>query len=156
MLGRDSDLLAGLHEDDASQVLLLGAPRALSPGQVVFELGDEARDLYLVKEGRIELTLPMWVGGRQEDVPVEERVPAQMLGWSALVPPHRFTLKATATVETELLALPREDLLGFLSSRPEVGLAVMTNLAAIVGQRFQVFQTMWLRQVQRALETRDG
>jgi hypothetical protein len=79
-----------------------------------------------------------------------------MLGWSALVPPHRFTLKATAAVETELLSIPREDLMKLFSSRPEVGLVVLTNLAAIVGQRFQVFQTMWLRQVQRAVEMQNG
>jgi CRP/FNR family cyclic AMP-dependent transcriptional regulator len=156
MLQHESDLLAGLSPDEASQVLVLGGSRALSPGEVIFQLGDEARDLYLVKKGRVELTLPMRVGGRQEDVPVEERMPAQMLGWSALVPPHRFTLKATATVETELLVIPREDLQRFLTSRPELGLMVMTNLAAIVGQRFQLFQTMWLRQVQRAVEMRNG
>jgi CRP-like cAMP-binding protein len=156
MLSHESDLLARLSPDDSSQVLLLGGSRTLSPGEVIFELGDEARDLYLVKAGRVELTLPMRVGGRQEDVPVEERTASQMLGWSALVPPHRFTLKATATAETELLVLPREELQRFLSSHPEVGLVVMTNLAAIVGQRFQLFQTMWLRQVQRAVEMRNA
>jgi len=156
MVGNESDLLRGLLPDDASQVLVLGTRRAFSPGAVVFEMGDEASVLYLVQEGRVDLTLPMRVGGRQEHVSVEERVPGQMLGWSGLVPPHRFTLKATAAVETELLALPREALEGLFSSRPEVGLAVMTNLATIVGQRFQVFQTMWLRQVQRAVETRNG
>jgi CRP/FNR family cyclic AMP-dependent transcriptional regulator len=152
----ESDLLAGLSPDDASQVLVLGGSRALSPGEVIFELGDEASDLFLVKKGRVELTLPMRVGGVQEDVPVEERMPVQMLGWSALVPPHRFTLKATATVETELLAIPREELQRFFNSRPALGLLVMTNLAGIVGQRFQLFQTMWLRQVQQAVEMRNG
>jgi CRP-like cAMP-binding protein len=156
VLVSESDLLRGLAPDDSSQLLLLGATRTLSSGEVVFRMGDEARSLYLVKEGSVELTLPMRVGGREEDVPVEERVADQMLGWSALVPPHRFTLKATATMKTELLVFHREDLQGFFSSRPEVGLAVMTNLAAIVGQRFQVFQTMWLRQMQRALETQNA
>jgi hypothetical protein len=32
----------------------------------------------------------------------------------------------------------------------------MTNLATIVGQRFQVFQAMWLREIQRALEAGDA
>ena len=156
MAGNESDLLKGILPDDASRILLLGTRKACAPGEVLFEMGDEARALYLVDEGRVDLTLPMRVGGRQEHVAVEERVPGQMLGWSALVPPHRFTLKATAAVETLLLALPRTDLQALFSSRPEVGLAVLTNLAAIVGQRFQVFQTMWLRQVQRAVEMQNG
>ena len=146
------DLLRGVSPEDSKQILAFGAPLTRGPGEVVFDLAEEATSLYLVVAGKVELTLPVRLGGKQEHVAVEERVPGQMLGWSALVPPHRFTLRATAGSETELLSLPREELQRFLSSRPDVGLVVMTNLATIVGQRFQVFQTMWLREIQRALE----
>jgi len=156
MHGNEWDLLKGVTPDEASQILSLGSPRALYPGEVVFDLAEEAASLYLVVEGKIELTLPLRVEGKAEYVPVEERVRGQMLGWSALVPPYRFTLRATASAETELLVIPREGLQGFFSSRPELGLVVMTNLATIVGQRFQVFQAMWLREVQRALEARNA
>ena len=44
--------------------------------------------------------------GREEDVLIEEREAGQTLGWSALIPPHRFTLKATAPLDTDVLALP--------------------------------------------------
>ena len=152
MAGNESDFLRGLQPDEVGQLLELGTQRSLSVGEVVFDLGDEARVLFLVRTGRVDLTLPLRVGGREEDVSVEERVPGQMLGWSALIPPHRFTLKATAGIETELLALPRDQLLDFLSGRPEVGWRVMANVAAIVGHRFQLFQAMWLRQVQYAVE----
>ncbi len=156
MNGNEADLLRGLAPDDLEQILLLGSSIGVSAGEVVFGLGDEAGSVYLVEEGKVDLTLPLVVAGKQEDVPVEERVPGQMLGWSGLVPPYRFTLKATAMAETRLRAIPREDLLAFFADRPQIGLAVMTNLAAIVGHRFQVFQAMWLRQVQRAVESRDA
>lgn len=152
MHGNEWDLLRGVNPDDVSRILSLGTTRALVPGEVVFDLAEEAASLYLVAEGMIELTLPLRVGGKPKYVPVEERVRGQMLGWSALVPPYRFTLRATAGTETELLSLPRDGLQEFFSFHPELGLVVMTNLATIVGQRFQVFQTMWLRQVQRVLE----
>jgi hypothetical protein len=32
--------------------------------------------------------------------------------------------------------------------RPDIGYAVSRNVAAVVGQRLQVFQAMWLRQMQ--------
>lgn len=152
MLGNESDFLKGLTPDDSKLILALGKPRALNPGDVLFDLADEATSLYLVVEGRVDLTLPLRVGGEDEHVSVEERGKGQMLGWSALVAPYRFTLRATASTDTELLSFPREGLQGLFSSRPDLGLVVMSNLAAIVGQRFQVFQAMWLRQVQRALE----
>jgi len=152
MDGNEWDLLKGVPSEASSQILALGTVRTLTAGEVVFDLADEASSLYLVKAGKVELTLPIRVAGKREYVPVEERVEGQMLGWSALVPPYRFTLRATATAKTELLSLPRQELQRVLSSPPELGLVVMTNLAAIVGQRFQVFQAMWIRQFQRALE----
>jgi hypothetical protein len=32
----------------------------------------------------------------------------------------------------------------------------MRNLASVVGQRLQVFQAMWLREMQRFVETRSS
>jgi len=146
------DLLAGLAEDAAAGIVALGSRVSLAAGAVLFNLGDTADSLFLIERGRIALSMPMQVRGREEDLLVEERLPGQGLGWSALIPPHRFTLKATAPLETELLALPRSALLDYFAARPAVGYAVTRNLAAVVGQRLQVFQAMWLREMQRVVK----
>ena len=88
---------------DAAAVLALGSRVSLPSGTVLFELGAPADHLYIIDRGRVNLTLPMQVFGHEEDILVEERVAGQTLGWSALIPPHRFTLKATAQIDTELL-----------------------------------------------------
>ena len=75
-----------------------------------------------------------------------------MVGWSGLVPPHRYTLNASAPLVTELLALPRAALLAHFAACPAVGYVVCRNLAGIVGQRLQVLQAMWLREMQRSLD----
>jgi CRP-like cAMP-binding protein len=87
---------------------------------------------------------------------VEERAAGQMVGWSGLIPPHRFTLKASAQIDTDVLRLPRTPLLEFFDRNPAVGYVVMRNLASVVGQRLQVFQAMWLREMQRFVETRSS
>jgi CRP-like cAMP-binding protein len=150
------DLLAGLAADDAARVMALASPVALAPGQVLFHLGADATSLFLVERGRVALTLPMQILGREEDVLVEERSPGQALGWSALIPPHRFTLKAKAEVETVVLAFPRETLLAHFADRPAIGYVVTRNVASVVGQRLQVFQAMWLREMQRMVELRSA
>jgi CRP-like cAMP-binding protein len=98
----------------------------------------------------------MRIGAGQEDVLVEERAAGQMVGWSGLIPPHRFTLKASAQIDTDVLRLPRTPLLEFFDRNPAVGYVVMRNLASVVGQRLQVFQAMWLREMQRFVETRSS
>jgi len=148
------DLLRGLTPPDAADVMALGMRRTLAGGDVLFDIGADATHLFLVQRGRINLTMPIQVGERREDVKVEERGPGQMLGWSALIPPHRFTLKAAAPFDTELLALPRQALINHFAARPAVGHVVVMNLATVIGQRLQVLQAMWLREMQRVIQMR--
>jgi CRP-like cAMP-binding protein len=148
------DLLDGLDADQAREILGLGKRLVLSSGAELFHLGDEAANLFVVQRGRIRLTLPMTVRGRNEEVLVEERSPGQTVGWSALIPPYRFTLTATAPLETVVVSLSREALRTHFTARPDVGQAVSLNLAAVIGQRLQLFQTMWLREMQRTVELR--
>jgi hypothetical protein len=85
---------------------------------------------------------------------VEERVPGQTVGWSALIPPYRFTLTATAPLETEVLAFSRDALREHFAARPLTGYTVSNNLASVIGERLQLFQTMWVREIQRMVEAR--
>jgi CRP/FNR family cyclic AMP-dependent transcriptional regulator len=154
MTNGQPDLVKGLTEAQAGQLLALAERVSLGSGEQLFALGAEARSVHLLQRGRVVLTLPMQVKGREQDVFVEERLPGQALGWSALIPPHRYTLKATAKLDSELLALPREALLNHFAAEPGVGYVVTRNVAALIGQRLQVFQTMWLREMQRVIELR--
>ena len=104
--------------------------------------------------GRIALTLPIQIRGGEEEVLVEETLPGETVGWSGLVPPHRFTLNATAAIDSELLGFPRASVLDHFAAHPAVGHTVTRNLAAVIGHRLQVFQTMWLREMQRVVEHR--
>lgn len=149
MVNELSELLDGLTPEESAAIKALGTRVALSAGEALFHLGSEADRLFVVERGRIALSLPMQVGRREEEVLVEERLPGQAVGWSALVPPYRFTLTATAQLETEVLALPRQALLDHFEAHPRVGYLVTRNVAAVTGQRLQVFQTMWVREMQR-------
>jgi CRP-like cAMP-binding protein len=150
----NADLLTGLEQSAADGVLALGNRMLLTAGAQLFHLGDEAESIYLVTRGRLRLTLPMQVRNREEDVLVEEACIGQAVGWSALIPPYRFTLTATAPLETELIALPRQVLNRYFARHPETGQTVAWNLSCIIGQRLQLFQAMWLREIQRMVELR--
>ncbi len=148
------ELFAGLSHDEAAAVTALGTRVSLASGDVLFSMGGDATTLYVVERGRVALTLPMQVLGHEQDVLVEERAPGQTVGWSALIPPYRFTLKATAPLETEVLAFTRSSLLDHFGRQPVVGYIVTRNVASVIGQRLQVFQAMWLREMQRVVELR--
>jgi CRP-like cAMP-binding protein len=148
-------LFDGLAPEQAARVAALGRRVHLTSGAVLFALGAPAEHLFVVERGRVILTLPIEIAGREEDVLVEERLPGEILGWSALIPPHRFTLKATAPLDTQVLAFSRTTLLEHFGQHPGVCCTVLRNLAIVLGQRLLVFQTMWLREMQRTVELRS-
>ena len=147
----DLELLIGVAPADVEAITALGDTSQLGTGDTLFGLGDPADHLFVIDRGRVALTLPMQIRDRDEAILIEERGPGQTVGWSALIAPHRFTLTASALIETRVLALPRAALLDYFSVHPDVGYTVTRNVASVVGQRLQIFQAMWLREMQRAV-----
>jgi CRP-like cAMP-binding protein len=154
MPSTESTLTRGLSKDEANALMALGTPVTAPTGKVLFQMGSVADNLFVVARGRVTLTLPMQVRGSEEDVVIEEKLPGETFGWSALIAPHRFTLKATASVDTELIAFAQTALFDHLADYPAVGFKVIQNVASVVGHRLNVFQTMWLREMQRVIELR--
>jgi CRP/FNR family transcriptional regulator, cyclic AMP receptor protein len=146
------DLLNGLSSAEAEQVLELGTRMIVPSGTLLFRLGDSADRLFLIECGGVRLTLPMEIRGQDKDILVEERLPGQTVGWSALIPPYRFTLSATASSDTEVIALPRESLREYFAAHPAAGCKLSLNLAVVIGHRLQLFQTIWLREMGRTVQ----
>ena len=147
-------LVAGLRPAEAQEIVALGSPLRLSSGAALFGLGEPAERLFIVERGRIALMAPLELNRHQQDVLVEERVAGEVVGWSALIPPYRYTLDAVASIETDLIAIARTALLGYVAAQSRVSCILMENVAKVVGQRLQVFQAMWLREMQQAIELR--
>ena len=150
------ELLNGLSPAEAEQILELGTRLIVPSGTLLFRLGDPADRLFLTERGRIRLTLPMHLRGKEEDVLVEERSPGQTVGWSALIPPYRFTLSAAASLDTEVIALPQKALREYMAAQPAVGCKIALNLAVVIGHRLQLFQTMWLREMERTVQAHSA
>jgi len=154
MTNGQPELLKGLPPDEADRVLALGKRLTLTSGAELFHMGAKADNLYIVSQGRIKLTLPMQIRGQEQNVFVEERSPGETVGWSALIPPHQFTLTAAAPLQSEVIVLSREALRAHFAAFPAIGQAISLNLAAVIGQRLQLFQAMWLREMERMVELR--
>jgi CRP-like cAMP-binding protein len=127
------DLLNGLTAEEVGGAMSLGTRITLAAGAVLFQAGDSAGRIFFIRRGCIWLTLPVQVGGKEREELVEERTPGQTVGWSALIPPYRYTLKATAPVETELIALSRRALFQYSAAHPSVDRTLSRNISAVIG-----------------------
>lgn len=145
----DVELFAGLSEEQRRAVAALARERRAAAGETLFRLGEPAEALYVIRRGRVDLTFPLQVMGEVREVRFQSLAAGRTLAWSALVPPHRLTMSASATTEVELLVLDRQRLLALLGQQPLMGRVVMSNLAGVVAARFHEVLALWVREVQR-------
>ena len=149
-------LLQGLRPDEEERVRALGEVIRVPSGTGLFALGEPATKLYIVESGRIGLSMPLQIRGDERDVLVSEMLPGEMVGWSAMVAPHRFTLTAKATVDSLVVAISREGLSALFEQEPRVGAVILGNVASAMAKRLQKVQAMWLREIQRTVNSKFG
>jgi CRP-like cAMP-binding protein len=147
------ELFRDLSSEGARRLLAIGRDHTLGAGQYLFLLGDNADAFYVVRKGGLELCLPIELRGSVKDISVESVGVGQALGWSALVRPYRFTLSARATEPSELVAFARNDLQRLFEAEPGIGCSVLTRVSELVGVRLVTFQALWVRELQRAVES---
>jgi len=132
----------------------IATDRTFDDGRVILSHGEEARDLMILASGAIQLELPLTILGESRSIPFEAKTRGDVIGWSALVPPYRFTLSARVSGEASVMLFPRAELTDWLEADPGQGFQVMKNLASIIGQRLHLTQEMWSREIQRSLHDR--
>jgi CRP/FNR family transcriptional regulator, cyclic AMP receptor protein len=150
---RQGELFEGLSDECLRRLLATGKSRTLQAGEYLFLLGDDASDFSVLVSGKVDLCFPMRIRGAVKDVTVESVGAGQALGWSALVKPHRFTLSARAIEPSEVVRFARGDLLELFEAEPSIGYAFFTKVSEVVGLRLHTFQALWVRELQRALES---
>lgn len=136
---RQVDIFSGLHEQHLQQIAALSQKQSLPDGAWCFAAGAPATQLFILLQGRVQLSFDLSRFWDSEGYLIIETVePNQVFGWSALVPPHEMTLSARCVGPCTVLTLPGEGLLALLEQDREMGYLVMRNLAKLIGSRLRV------------------
>ncbi len=102
------------------------------PGEYIFHESEEARNFYLICEGKVELQ--MYAPDRG-NVVIEIIGADDVVGWSWLVRPHRWHLSARVSHRTHAIALDARKLIGQCESNHELGYEMMKRLVNVVSHR---------------------
>ena len=115
-------------EDEAARTLssAMGTIR-LAKGEVLFREGDLEDRLYIVVSGKIKL-------GRSGSAGRENLLavlgPGQMFGELSVFDPGPRSSTATAVTASEIRTLEHDELMGWLTGRPEVAQGLLAQMAA--------------------------
>ena len=109
-------------------------------GTVLFERGESANDLYILKEGSVDLTI-----GDDGQVTYVVNVQGEAFGWSSLVNHHVYTASAVCSSPTDLIRIQSESLLKIFERNPSSGLIFYRRLAEIISKRVATSYNLLLR-----------
>ncbi len=122
----------GLADDHIDRLVDIARPRAYQEGEVVFQEGEDAGGFYLVTRGRVAFDLE--IPGRGFTT-VETIGPGDVMGWSWLIPPHRWSFSARALELTRTIVLDATKLRALCGEHHDLGYEVMFRLLRVVSQR---------------------
>ncbi len=125
--------------DDAGLDLIANTAieRTFEPGATIFREGDGANEFCILQEGKaaLQMALPGDGAGSGRRITVDIVSANEVIGWSALVAPHIYTLTGVALQETKALSLGAEKLRWLLQQNPAIGYLVLAELIKVVAAR---------------------
>ncbi|HXK23008.1 MAG TPA: Crp/Fnr family transcriptional regulator [Myxococcota bacterium] len=116
-------MLAG---DDTAARVHTSYQRTLAPGEVVFDEGDPADRLYVIRSGEVELVRENAAGKRA----VARLGAGDFFGELGVVLGAPRTARAVAVSQTRLIALDRTTLEGMIVDQPEIAIRMIRVLVS--------------------------
>ncbi len=122
---KQSLIFSGLNEDELAALSKLAIERRFKPEEFVFWEGDAPDYFYVVVEGRIKVLKYSSTG---KEFIIAFFGPGEMFGEVAVFEGKPYPASAQAVSETKVLGVKKDELISFLSTRPQVALSIINIL----------------------------
>ena len=103
-------------------------------GTELFREGDPAKYFSIILAGEVSI---QYLLGNDELRTVDTLVPGDLLGWSALIEPYRYTAIGTTTKDTELARIDGAKIRDLCDKDPLLGYRLTTQVARLLGHRLE-------------------
>ena len=132
-----SELFGGLEPRSLEKISTMCRGRSYQEGTTIFREGDEAKELFVLTEGRIVLELEILPVPNRPAIPtaVEVVTKGEGFGWSALVEPHVYTLSARCMTNCQVVAIKSDLLRNLMADDVALGYELMKRLAKLIAMR---------------------
>lgn len=139
-----AEIFLGLEDDDLNKIAALPSCREVSyqPDDIIFRMGDDAKFLYVLEEGQIDLVIEVVAkakaAGRQ--VVISTIYKGGFFGWSALVRPHFYVMSAICQKPSLVVVISGAELTSLFEKDNRIGYKVMRSLSHIIGTRLRYLE----------------
>ena len=144
MLGK-SELFGSLSEADRATIAGRMRRVEFTPDQMIFSRGDPGREIYLVIEGRIRLSI---LSSDGRELSFAHAGPGSMFGEIATLDGGERTAGATAISRVQAMALPQKALLELIENNPKVAAAAIRFLCPRLRETDQRLEAIALHRIE--------
>ncbi len=125
---------AGLDPGAVAALTACATTAHFDAGQYVLVEGAEAHAFYLLLSGHVALETHAGARGR---IPIETITSGEVLGWSWLFPPYRWSFTGRAVEPVEAIVIGAECLRKACDADPRLGYELMQRFARVIVERLQ-------------------
>lgn len=126
------EFFAGLEPDQLAALAAIATDVEFAAGEAIFEEGGEADAAFAIVEGSVALELDVSHRGHHIVQTLHE---GEVLGWSWLFPPHRWSFGALALDPTHLIRFDAGQLRQLQDEDHVLGYEVMKRFAQVMTSR---------------------
>lgn len=130
MIIHDIDLFKGVDRKVADDIASISSEESYARNTGLFQKGENAGNLYILKEGKVELVIEN--GGSIRYILTE---PGEVFGWSSMIESGEYSATAVSVTDLKVLRIEREKLEKILSLHPKDGLIILRRLAGLISKR---------------------
>jgi CRP-like cAMP-binding protein len=125
---------AQIDEESLKQVAMLAEEQCVASGVQLFNEGDAANAMNIIVKGEVNI---QYLLGTGELRTVDTLVDGDILGWSALVEPYKYTAIGTVSKDTQLVVIDARKLRDLCEKDPLLGYRLTTQVAKLLAHRLE-------------------
>jgi CRP/FNR family transcriptional regulator, cyclic AMP receptor protein len=144
LLGK-SALFGSLADADRAAIASRMRRVDFDPDQMIFSRGDPGREIYLVLEGRIRLSI---LSSDGRELSFAHAGPGNIFGEIATLDGGERTAGATAISRVQAMALPQRAMMELIENNPKVGLAAIRFLCTRLRETDQRLEAIALHRIE--------
>lgn len=124
-------------DDQLKKMASLAKEENYQAGTQLYSNGDAARNLYLLREGKVALLMDNYIGPGKPpmQVTIDMITKGESMGWSAVVEPFVYTLAARCLEDSKLIAFDAFKLREMMDEDCGLGFKIMQSTAKVIATR---------------------
>ncbi len=129
---RSTSFFSSLPDEDIELIASYGQTTHLKQGELLFRQDETAKSFYVVCAGHVSVEVPALYG---PPLIVQELSESEVLGWSWLIKPYRWSFSARAESDTEVVVFDGTKVLQHCEEDPAFGYRILKLFTQLMSER---------------------